>query len=385
MSPYRLLRRPVVAQLLGSSLLGRLPSGMVPVGLVLFGRGTNVGYGIAGLLAAAYAIGTAIGSPLLGRLVDRSGQTRTIVGAGVVSSLALALLPLTGPYAGIAVAAVAGLATPPLEPSLRALWPSLLPASEVPKIYALDAAAQELIFVTGPLAVLAANAAGPAGGLIAAGVIGLAGTLWFAAAPASRQWRPVKNTERHWAGALRPAGLRRIYVALLLAGLTIGTFPVAAAAFGEAAGSRGWGPWLVAANAAGALIGGVTFSTRSERVPAGRALPWLLGCLGLAYLPLALLPTSSSVLPLALALSVVSGVFLPPLLTCTFLVVDRLAPTGTVTEAFAWLVTAFLVGSSIGAAIAGGLVTASSVGTVFVVAGVASLFAALPVRNLLTN
>jgi MFS family permease len=384
-SPLALLNRPVVARLLASSLLGRLPTGMVPVGLVLFGRGTDVGYGVVGLLAAAYSIGTAVGSPLLGRLIDRAGQTRTIVAAGVVSSVALALLPLTGPIVGIAMAAVGGFATPPLEACLRTLWPSQLPADEVPRIFALDAAAQELIFVAGPLVVLLANLAGPAGSLIAAGAVGLAGTVWFAAAPASRQWKPAELAERHWAGALRPLGLRRIYLGLLLAGLTVGTFPVAAAAFGEAAGSRGWGPWLVAANAGGALIGGVWFSSRSERFPAGRTLPWLLGLLGLTYLPLGVLPTHEGLLPAALALSVVSGLFLPPALTCTFLLVDRLAEKGTVTEAFAWVITAFLVGGSIGAALAGGLVTAASVNVVFLVAGAASLLAAIPTRNLVRD
>jgi predicted MFS family arabinose efflux permease len=54
-------------------------------------------------------------------------------------------------------------------------------------------------------------------------------------------------------------------------------------------------------------------------------------------------------------LAILSGLALPPLLTCAFTLVDRLAPAGTVTEAFAWLVTAFLVGSSAGSAVAGWL------------------------------
>lgn len=378
-----LLRRPLVARLLAASLLGRLPTGMVPVALVLFSRGSSAGYGLAGLLAAAYTAGAAIGGPGLARLMDRTGQSRTVVGSGVVSSLALGVLPLAGTVSGVAMAALAGLATPPLEPGLRALWPAVLPGPDVTRIYALDAAAQELIFIIGPLAVLAANAAGPAGGLVAAGVIGLLGTLWFASAPASRRWRPAELAERHWAGALRPHRLRRLYLGVLLSGLTVGTFPVAATAFGEAAGDRGWATWLVSANALGAFLGGVWFSRRSERVSPGRLLPWLLGFLGLAYLPLALLPTASWVLPLALALAVVSGVFLPPIMTCAFLVIDRLAPPGTVTEAFAWLITAFLVGASTGAAMAGGLVANTAVFTVFLLAGASSLLAALPVRALL--
>jgi len=381
-SPFALLRRPAVARLLASSLLGRLPTGMVPVALVLFSRGSDVGYGVAGLFAAAYTAGAAVGGPLLARWMDRTGQTRVIVGAGVASSVALALLPFLGVVGGIVVAAVAGAATPPVEPGLRAIWPTVLHGADVPRVYALDAAAQELIFVAGPLLVLVAGEFGSAGGLYAAAVIGLAGTLWFAAAPASRRWRPAEVTERHWAGALRPPRLRRVYAGMLLVGFTVGTFPVAAAAFSEEAGDRGWAAWLVAANAGGALIGGVWFSGRSERV-SPRVLPWLLGALGLGYLPLALVPTTSGAFPIALGLSGVSGLFLPPIITLVFLTIDRLAPEGTVTEAFAWLVTAFLVGSSIGAAIAGAIVAGASVGTVFVVACVSSLVGAAPMVGLL--
>jgi predicted MFS family arabinose efflux permease len=381
-SPIALLRHRIVARLLASSLLGRLPTGMVPVALVLFSRGSDVGYGVAGLFAAAYTAGAAVGGPLLARWMDRTGQTRVIIGAGVASSLALALLPFVGVVGGIVVAAIAGAATPPVEPGLRAIWPTVLRGPDVPRIYALDAAAQELIFVLGPLLVLIAGTFGPAGGLYAAAAIGLVGTLWFAATPASRQWRPAEVADRHWAGALRPARLRRVYAGMLLVGLTVGTFPVAAAAFSEEAGNRGWAAWLVAANAGGALIGGVWFSGRSERV-SPRVLPWLLGALGLGYLPLSFLPTTSGALPPALALSVVSGLFLPPIITLVFLTIDRLAPEGTVTEAFAWLVTAFLVGSSIGAGAAGAIIAGASVGTVFVVASASALIGALPMTGLL--
>ncbi|MFI5957888.1 MFS transporter [Cryptosporangium sp. NPDC051539] len=384
-SPLALLRQRVVARLLASSLLGRLPTGMIPVALVLFTRGSSEGYGVAGALAAAYTAGTAVGGPVLARRMDRTGQTRVIVGAGVLCSAALAALPFVGPLTGIVVAVIAGAATPPVEPGLRAIWPTVLGEREVPRVYALDAASQELIFVLGPLIVLIATAFGPAGGLYAAAVIGLAGTLWFAAAPQSRQWRPAEVEERHWAGALRPPRLRRVYVSMLLAGLTIGTYPVAAAAFSEASGHRGWTAWLVAANAGGALFVGVWFSGRSDRVSPGRVLPWLLGALGVGYLPMAFVPTSSGAFPLALAFSVVSGLCLPPIITLVFLAIDRLAPAGTVTEAFAWLITAFLVGSSIGAAVAGVLVTAAAVPWVFALACASSLVGALPTIRVLAG
>lgn len=42
--------------------------------------------------------------------------------------------------------------------------------------------------------------------------------------------------------------------------------------------------------------------------------------------------------------------------------VPSLAPTGTVTEAFAWVVTVFTLGTSAGSAAAGGLTAAGATG-----------------------
>jgi hypothetical protein len=70
------------------------------------------------------------------------------------------------------------------------------------------------------------------------------------------------------------------------------------------------------------------------------------------FLPLAATPGP---VPMAVLLAV-SGLALPPLLTAVFLTADRLAPAGTVAEAFAWVATAFAVGSAVGSAVTGPLV-----------------------------
>lgn len=59
-----------------------------------------------------------------------------------------------------------------------------------------------------------------------------------------------------------------------------------------------------------------------------------------------------------LALAFLAGVMLAPSLACAFVVLDAEAPSGTVTEAFAWLVTAILLGTSAGSGIAGALISA---------------------------
>lgn len=367
-----LLRTSHVARLLGSALVGRMPNGMVPLALVLFTRATGSGYGRAGLLTAAYSLGCCVGGPALSRVMDLRGQRTALVLGAVISSAALAVLPWTRGGLSLMVALLAGLATPPLEPALRTLWPAVLAPGQVPSAFALDAAAQELIFVLGPLAVLVAEVAGAGGGLVVAAVVGVLGTAWFASSRASRTWRPRAHEDRHWLGPLRSPRLGVLYGAVALVGLTIGVPAVALVAFAESVGSRGAAPWLVAANALGALVGGVAYSPRAPHRPFRRDLLGGLAVLVVTYAGLAWAPPS---VPLMGALAALSGVGLPPVLTCVFQLVDELAPDGTTTEAFAWLISAFLVGSSAGAAVAGSLSDGGRVGLAFLVAGTSSLVA----------
>ena len=382
MSPLALLRVPQVPRLLVSALVGRLPNGMVPLALVLFARATGESYGRAGLLAAAYTLGCCLGGPALSRVMDLRGQRGALVLGGVVSSLALAVLPWSPGGLAFVVALLAGLATPPLEPALRTLWPSVLEPRHVPSAFALDAAAQELVFVLGPLVVLLAQLTGAGGGLVAAAVVGVLGTLWFTATRASCTWRPSTHEHRHWLGPLRSQRLSVLYVSLALLGATIGVPAVALVAYAESTGHRPLASWLVAANALGALIGGLAYSPRAPHRDPRRDLLLGLALLVVTYAASATVPENVALMAL---LTIASGLGLPAVLTCVFQLVDRLAPVGTTTEAFAWLISAFLVGSSAGTALAGLLVDGNHLPGAFLMAAgwstIAALVAAAVVRG----
>jgi MFS family permease len=137
------LRRPDVTPLLLASVVGRFPLGMVPLALVLHVRQAGGDYGAAGALAGSWSLGLAVGTPLLGRALDRRGLTPVLAGSAAVSTLALAavvLLPTVPALPALVAAAVAGAATPPLEPALRALWPTLVPAAGLERAYSLCSA-----------------------------------------------------------------------------------------------------------------------------------------------------------------------------------------------------------------------------------------------------
>ncbi|WP_344436625.1 MFS transporter [Actinomadura bangladeshensis] len=368
------LRRPHAARLLGGTLLGRLPNGMGMLAVVLHVRAGDGGYPLAGTLAAILGLATAAGQPVLGRVMDRYGQPPVLLPAACASAAGFALLAAVGAHPlPVAVAAVvlAGFATPPLEAGLRALWPDVLDDQEqVDAAYALDAAAQEILFTAGPLLVVAAAALNTEAALLLTGALGIAGTLVVAASGPSRRWRSEPRAA-DWAGPLRSPGLRVLLLSLACAGIALGVYAVAVVAYAEEQGSDLASGLLLACMAAGALAGGIFYGARPWAGEPHRRLRWLLAALAAGYVPLVLAPG----LPVMSVLAFVSGVSLAPVLACSFALVDRLAPAGTVTEAFAWVVAAVGAGGSLGSFVAGIGQDAAGVPGAFAGAGVGGVLA----------
>lgn len=353
-----ILRARHAARLLVGTLVGRMPNATAAIAIVLFVRAEGGTYSLAGALAAVYGVANAVGQPVLGRIVDLRGQPRVQLPAAVLSALAMALFAFWGigslPLAYAAVAG-AGLFTPPLEGGLRALWPSVLRREDqVHTAYAMDAVAQEVMFTVGPLLVTLCTSLWSAqAALLVLNVIGVLGALSVVVSPPSRAWRSAPR-EAHWLGALRSAGLLALLAAFLFIGMALGSITVASVPYADAHGGDAVYGWLMAALGFGALVGGTLYGARQWAGEPARRLQVLVGLLVVCYLPLMLMPDA---VPMV-ALTALAGVFLAPAIACAFVLVDRHAPRGTVTEAFSWLVTTFTVGHSVGAGVAGPVVEA---------------------------
>ncbi|MFF0782019.1 MFS transporter [Streptomyces sp. NPDC003720] len=353
-----ILRARHAARLLTGTLVGRLPNATAAIALVLFVRAEGGTYGLAGALAAVYGVANAVGQPVLGRLEDLYGQPRVQLPAAVASALAMAVFAFSGtdplPLACAAVAA-AGLFTPPLEGGLRALWPSVLRREEqVHTAYAMDAVAQEVMFTVGPLLVtLCVSLWSERAALLVLNAVGVLGALSVVLSPPSRAWRSAPR-EAHWLGALRSPGLLALLGAFLFVGIALGSITVASVPYADEHGGDAVYGWLMAALGLGALIGGSVYGARAWSGAPERRLRVLVALLAVCYLPLMLMPDAVAMV----LLSLLSGVFLAPCIACAFIIVDRHAPGGTVTEAFSWLVTTFTVGASVGTGLAGPVVQA---------------------------
>lgn len=159
-----------------------------------------------------------------------------------------------------AIALVAGASTPPVSPSMRTLWPELVGHERLDTAFAFDALQLETFFIAGPLLVaVIATAVSPEAAFLTSAVMQAGGALGFAAASASRSWRPTGRDGRTPVSALSAPGLRVLVLALAIAGVSLGALEIAIPAFAEREGSRDDSGWLFALWASGhSLVGSGT-------------------------------------------------------------------------------------------------------------------------------
>jgi MFS family permease len=371
--PYReFLLLPGAARLLVSALAGRLPLGMSSLAILLLVRLQTGSFAIAGLAVGAFTLSSAATTPAQGRLVDRLGGRPVLVAfaiaqaAGMTAVVVAAELKATSAIL-IVLAAVAGAMTPPLSACMRALWPRVARSHNVLEAaYQLDAISQEVIWTSGPLLVAAAVAAGsPVAAVLLSAGITVAGTIWFASAPATRQWRGAGRAERRPSAISNP-GLRIMVGTTLLMGTAIGTVEVALPAIAVHAGSHAAAGLLLGLWSIGSMAGGLIYGSRIWRARMTVRYPTLLFLVALSTVPLIFAHTLAAAIPL----SVLAGIGLAPTLACQYSLVAAVAAIKAATEAFAWTSTALVAGLAAGNAITGALVEGGGIGRSF---GLASL------------
>ncbi|MFF8786904.1 MFS transporter [Streptomyces sp. NPDC015125] len=353
---YRsVLQLQYVGRLLAGAIVGHLPVAMAPLAILLVVRAEGGSVRLASLLAAIYGVSAAVGQPLWGRLLDRRGHFLTLTLTALASTgafAALALQDLAGqPVAAGLWTAAAGLATPPLEAALRVLWPVVAPCpAQQRAALAMDACAQEVVFIAGPLLVLGLYSTAGAGVvLVATALLGLIGTSLFAGTRPARRQRSLTPARADWLGPLRCPGPRVLAAALLGAGCALGALNVVALSLAERHHAPALTTLVPAALAVGSLGGGLVYG---QRVWCASLFEQLLhAAVGLFVGLLVYLVVDGPVSAVAAAL--LPGVFLAPLLVVCFASLERLAPEGTLGEASAWLIASLGLGQAAGTALAG--------------------------------
>ncbi len=348
-------------------LLARMPMGMSSLALVLLVRGEGESYATAGIVSGIYAVASGAGAVIGGRLVDRRRPAPVLIAYGLAYAVALgAVLALARTGAPIAAlvagALVAGLAAPPIGPTIRMMWPAMLPRPELrTTAFALEATIQEVIFVVGPLivALLAASISSSAG-VAAAALACLVGTIGFILTPAVRARRPDPAHDRSGHRvfeALVPWGVRRVLLLGAAYGIAFGAAEVSMPAFAEGHGGRSLGGIALAAFSGGSLIGGILAGAAS----ASGGLNRRLQVTSLAFAVVLVPPLLAGSLVQMSVIMLVAGLPIAPSVAIAYNLIERAAVPGTQAEVFGWLSTAVTGGIAIGTAGGGSLIAHGSV------------------------
>ncbi len=359
---YReLLGAPTVGRFVSWGLVARLPIGMTALSFILLIRADGGSYAEAGLVSAAEALAAAAGAPIAGRLVDSRRPATVLLAYGCLFPASLAVLLIcsarSAPLAAlILAAAAAGASLPPIGPTVRSLWPSMIrDDSQLSTAFALEATLQELIFVTAPLIVGVLTAlVSPSAAVAAAGAFCFFGVLGFISTGQVRDFRRQARQKRHLLAALSPSPVRRIVLFTLGYGVSFGGLEVSIPAFAEAHGGRSLAAIALATLSAGSLAGGLLAAGGSGSDPHRR-----LRLISALFVVTLMLPLIAWSLPSLAVIMFVVGLPIAPSFAITYGMVQEAALPGTDAEVFGWLSTAVIVGVAVGTALGGKLITHS--------------------------
>ncbi|RJQ70786.1 MFS transporter [Pseudonocardiaceae bacterium YIM PH 21723] len=151
MRRYReLLRIPGVPLLWTSSIMARLPSTMRMLALPVFVTASlGKGLGAAGLVGGLFTLGSAIGSPWLGRLTDHRGLRATFTVVTVAETAFWVAVPWMSYPVLVGCALFAGVLAAPAGTGTRTAIAAMVPGDQQRQAFALDAVVVEICYILG--------------------------------------------------------------------------------------------------------------------------------------------------------------------------------------------------------------------------------------------
>ena len=368
MSTYSsLLKTPGVARIIAAQLTARFPFGMLSLAFLLHIERVHHSYGAAGLVLGAMSIGQAIAGPMTSRLMGVLGMRAvlwTTLGLCTVAVAAIGVFVMPIPLT-MAVAFFAGLSMPPIQPAVRTIYPKMVNSRQLTPLFSLDASAQEIIWIAGPVAItFVSTQIGTVEGILMSVAIMLLGGLWFISSPEVGRVRIPRSKRRFGVVLARPPVLLATVVGFLLIGSCAAIEAGVVANFGEGSPYAGI---VLAIWSLGSLIGGLAFG----HVPIG---PWATA--RRMFIVFVGVTISTFMLGSWWGLSltlVIAGLGIAPALAVLFAIVSASVKFSDTAEAYGWVGTGQLIGAALGSALAGFLIDGSGPVGAFYAAGAFAL------------
>lgn len=375
-NPYRsVLRTPGAIPFVLAGFVGRMPMSMMTLAVLLVVRHRTDSYALAGAASAAHTLTQAVITPFVGRLSDRLGQSKVLpkllviflTGIGLIVGAAATRGPVWLLFAG---AVIAGAGQLPYTSLLRTRWAHLLGSSpELSTAMALESAADEAIFVMGPLLVTALSAIDTILAPIVAGALALLGTVPFVAARASE---PPPRGAGSTTAAWRIPALWILILGGLFVGTVFGCTDVSMVAFAQRHGHAGLAGALLGLIAFGSLVSGLLYGARRWKSDIAKRYQLSTAAMAIGTVPAVFVASIWQMAPAALVI----GIAVAPTLIASSGLITRVVPVSARTEGFTWQSTGINVGVAGGAALGGLLVQNFSSQAAFLVGPISATLAA---------
>ncbi|MBH3421843.1 MFS transporter [Pseudomonas gessardii] len=357
-NPYaELFQAPGSRAFVSAGMLARMPISMTGIGLITMLSQLRGGYGLAGAVAATFALATAFCAPQVSRLVDRYGQGRVLPVAAMIGGTALLLLLLctrlqAPDWTLFIFAALAG-CMPNMSAMVRARWTAIYRGQpRLQTAFALESVLDEVCFILGPplsvgLCVLLFPEAGP----LAAALLLAVGVTSFVL---QKQTEPAIHAHHGPQGRWLIASPKVLVLMLLLMamGTIVGVVDVVSVAFAEHQGQPAAASIVLSVYAIGSCLAGLAFGALRLTMPLHRQFLFCGLATALTTLPLLWV---GDILGLALAIFV-SGLFFAPTLIVSMALVEKVVPASRLTEGMTWLITGLSIGVALGAASTGWMI-----------------------------
>lgn len=367
---YRDLVRITGPWFLALSFLARLPAAMGPLGVITLVVAATGSYGTAGLAAAAFGVGAALGGPVTGALADRFGQRAVGIATAIVDAAAYAALvfAVTGGLSAavLPLAALAGFAMPQVGPLVRVRWAVLLgdrgKQRQLPTAMAYEGAADEASFLAGPALVGILALSGWAGApLLVGSVLTVLAAVPFAlhrtVPPVLRAPgvdAPSGPAAAEDAGPMPFSRVAVLVAAMSVIGIVFGATQTGVTAFADSIGSAGSAGLIYAVLGVGSAVAGLAVAWLPESLGPVSRYVWSAAALVGGSATLLLAHSTLS----ALAAVVVLGVTAAPYLISGYALAGRLCPPRRAGMVMTLLASGVVAGVSLGAALAGRLADA---------------------------
>ena len=346
-----LLKTPGIARIIAAQLTARLPGGMLSLAILLHVEQIHNSYGAAGLVLAATSVGQGVAGPLTSRWMGVWGMRKVLILTLIVSAAAIFTIALAPLSVGMfmVVGLIAGLSNPPVQPAVRTIYPKMVNSKQLTPLFSLDASAQEIIWVAGPVAAtFIAVQISTTTAIVVAGAFLLGGGAWFIASPEVGQVR-IPRSKRSFGTVLRnrPVLLATI-TGFLLVGAAAAVEASVVSVFGHDGPQAGFvlGIWAI-----GSLFGGLLLG----HLPIG---PWALARrMLIVFVGMALAMIHLDFWWLAIML-LIAGIGIAPAFAVIFAIVSASVKFSDTAEAYGWVGTGQLIGAALGSAVAGFLIDA---------------------------